>query len=71
MSDTGTISQEFINKLAEELATLRREREELRKALSDLMLAGEHMDLMQGMRIDALFPKRFEAARAVLAKGKP
>jgi hypothetical protein len=41
---------------------------DLLEALQAMLLIGEHTDLMQGMRIDALFPKRFEAARAAIER---
>lgn len=49
MSDTGTISQELINKVAEELATLKAERDELRKFVEDLL--GHHQQAWWHFRL--------------------
>lgn len=51
------------------IASLKWERDELRKALEALMVA-EHIDISQGLTVYQLFPERFDKARAVLAKGK-
>lgn len=62
---------ELIMRHESELAKLKAERDELRNALEALMLVAEHIDISQGLTMYQLFPKRFDKAKAVLAKGKP
>lgn len=69
MSDTGTISQELINKVAHELATLKAERDELREALQRIqgVLNAEGWTRAERERSIAAWQSQ---VRALLAKGK-